>query len=120
MKAVLLSLVLVSMGLASLYYTFQGKEKAYDYNTTDFIEPEEKFVVCGNDDDCFKFKGSACPAEVGGVEICVNKNFVQEYSSTIEGLAGSCNVNECPQVSLSTNRTCSCIDSKCSLVGELN
>jgi hypothetical protein len=120
MKIVLISLLLISLGLVSLFHEFYAEEKVYEYNFTDFIEPEEKFTACTSSDDCFKFKGSACPADAGGVETCINKNFVQEYNSEIQDLAGSYNVNECPQLYLSTNRICECIDSNCVLTGETN
>ena len=120
MKLVLLALALISLGVVSMFYEVYGEEKTHDYNFTDYIEPEEKFITCTNNDDCFKFKGSVCPAEAGGVELCINKNFVQEYNSVLEYMAGSCMVTECPQVCLTTNRTCECIENKCTLSGESN
>ena len=117
MKAVYISLALIGLGVASLLYKVND-EKVYSYNITDFIEPQERFLTCNNVDDCFKFKGSACPADRGGAEVCINKNFVQEYNSIIEDQAGMYYVTQCPNISLSTNVTCDCVDNRCSLSGE--
>jgi hypothetical protein len=119
MKFVLISLVIISLGVVSLFHELYVEDESYEYSFTDYVNPEERFVLCSSNDDCFKFKGSVCPAEAGGVETCINKNFVQEYSSVIEDNAGACTVNECPQICLTTNRTCECIDNRCVLTGEL-
>ena len=118
MKYILLSLALLSLGAVSVFHEIYAEKESYEYSFTDYIYPEEKFVQCTSTDDCFKFRGSVCPAEAGGVEMCINKNFVQEYNSVIEGNAGSCMVNECPQACLTTNRTCECINNRCALTGE--
>jgi hypothetical protein len=91
------------------------RETFYEYSATDFIEPEERFTFCYIDDDCFKFKGSACPADSGGIETCVNKNFVQEYNSEIEEKAGKHWERGCPEIYMLTNKTCQCIDNRCTL-----
>jgi hypothetical protein len=88
----------------------------YEYSSTDFIEPDESFVTCDTDDDCFKFKGSLCPADSGGTEVCINKDYVQEYNSVIDGLAGKHIENVCPEIYLVTDRECKCVDNICSLV----
>ncbi len=93
-----------------------AEEKVYEYSATDFIEPDERFTFCDIDDDCFKFKGSACPIDSGGVEVCVHKNYVQEYNSVIEEAAGKHWERGCPEIYMVTNRTCSCIDNVCTLV----
>jgi hypothetical protein len=114
----LLLIAIVVVGVIVIIQEFYSpvKEKNYEYSATDFIEPEERFTFCYNDDDCFKFKGSACPADSGGIEICINKNYVQEYNSVIEAAAGKHWERGCPEIYMVTNKTCSCIDSKCSLV----
>ena len=115
---VLISIALLSVGSVFLADGLFSNEKTYDYMSTDFIEPERSFITCSNVDDCFKFKGSACPAEVGGIEVCINKDFVQEYTSIIENKTGLQIEIECPQVDVSTDMACSCIENKCLLVGE--
>lgn len=117
-KMILLSIGLITVGTLYLIGGSFSNEKTYDYTSTDFIEPDEEFVLCDSEDDCFKFRGSACPAEAGGVEVCVNKNFVQEYSSEIEGKVGLQIEIECPQADMSTRMECGCVENKCTLVGE--
>ena len=115
---VLVSIVLLSIGAYFVVDNFYlGHSKQYEYSTTDFIEPEERFVTCVDVDDCFKFQGSACPATAGGVEVCINKNFVQEYRSIIEDETGILVDIDCPQVDMSTDRECGCILSRCELMG---
>ena len=115
MKAVYVSLALIGLGVTSMFYELSGNAKVYNYNITDFIQPSEKFLACDTADDCFKFRGSACPADMGGVETCVNKNFVQAYNSQIEESAGLYVVTDCPNVSFSTDMTCTCTNGRCML-----
>ena len=115
---VLVSIVLLSIGTYFVVDNFYfNHDKQYEYSTTDFVEPEEKFLDCDNVDDCFKFQGSACPPTSGGVEICINKNFVQEYRSTIEEKTGILVDIDCPQVDMSTDSECGCILNRCELMG---
>ena len=118
MKQIVLLLTIIFVGVMFLIQEFYvpGIENDYQYSSTEFIEPDETFVLCDNDDDCFKFKGSVCPPDSGGVEVCVNKDYVQEYNSVIEGLAGNHIETVCPEIYLVTDRECKCIDNKCGLV----
>jgi len=117
----IITLLLIAVIIAGVIVMVQEfynpvEENDYKYSATDFIEPNESFLFCYNSDDCFKFKGSACPTDSGGVEICINKNFVQEYNSIIEKFAGKHWERDCPEIDLQTDRTCSCVESKCSLM----
>ena len=71
----LLIVAIFVVGLIVIIQEFYNpvKENNYKYSATDFIEPNESFIFCYSDDDCFKFKGSACPADSGGVELCIIK-----------------------------------------------
>jgi hypothetical protein len=111
------ALALIAIGIVFVIQEFvMKKEVVYEYSYTEHIEPEERFIVCNNVDDCFKFKGSACPATSGGTEVCVGKNFVQEYNSVIEEKTGLNLEIECPEIDLSTDMTCDCIDNRCTLM----
>lgn len=98
------------------FYNPKKKVNQYNFSSTDFIEPAENFIKCYEDDDCIKIKGSACPPSSGGVEVCVNKNYFQEYISQIDRAAGNEAEVVCPQVYLVTNRTCGCIENKCEFI----
>jgi hypothetical protein len=125
-KIFLVSLTaVIAVGLIVIIQEFysSAKEKVYQYSPTDYIEPEERFLVCTNNtnsnstaDECFKFKASACPAEMGGIEMCINKNFIQEYNSVIERGAGEHWDLSCPEINMVTDRACDCIDNVCTLV----
>ena len=91
------------------------KKAQYKYSPTDFIEPSENFVKCYEDKDCIKVKGSACPPSSGGTEVCVDKDYFQEYLSKIEKLAGKELEVACPEIYLVSNKICDCIENKCSL-----
>jgi len=120
MKKYIIAATLV-MGVLSVIVFVQkvyvpGNKVQYKISTTDFVEPSEDFIRCYEDTDCIKIKGSACPPSEGGVEVCVNKNYFQEYISQIEKQAGNEAEIVCPQVYLVTNRTCGCVQSECSLI----
>jgi len=118
MKKIILSLIVIIIGVSFLiqeFYTPQ-KETNYKYSPTDFVEPSERFIFCYIDDDCLKVKGSACPPESGGVETCVNKDFMQEYNTMIEGLAGRHWELACPEIYLVSNKTCNCVENRCILM----
>ncbi|MBN2202592.1 MAG: hypothetical protein JW700_00165 [Candidatus Aenigmarchaeota archaeon] len=113
----LISIMLIAIGIVFVIQELSVKEEEkYEYSYTDYVEPEERFVACDDVDDCFKFKGSACPANMGGVEVCVNKNFVQEYNSVIESKTGLTLEIECPEINRTTDMTCACINNKCALL----
>ncbi|MFH0928772.1 MAG: hypothetical protein V1818_00250 [Candidatus Aenigmatarchaeota archaeon] len=115
-NVVFISIILIVIGIVFVIQEFSMKEdEKYEFSFTDSIEPEERFVACDNVDDCFKFKGSACPAYAGGTEVCINKNFVQEYNSVIEEKTGLNLEIKCPGTDLSTDMICECIDKRCVL-----
>jgi len=118
MKKIILILIVIIVGLLILIQEFYTSQKItkYKYSPTDFIEPAERFIFCYTDDDCLKVKGSACPPDSGGVETCVNKNFMQEYNSMIEELAGKHWELGCPEIYLVTVKSCACVKDKCSLM----
>ena len=113
---VLLTIIFVAVLFLTQEFYMPKTENEYQYSSTDFIEPDESFVICDNNDDCFKFKGSACPADLGGTEVCINKDHVQEYNSLIEGCAGNHIELNCPEICMTTDRECKCINNKCTLV----
>ena len=117
-KIILILILIITIGTLLLIQEFYipREEKNYKYSPTEFIEPNENFIFCYINDDCFKFKGSACPADSGGIETCVNKNFVQEYNSVIEELAGRDLERGCPEIYLVSNKICGCIENKCVLM----
>jgi hypothetical protein len=90
-----------------------AKKDNYTHSSTDFIEPDQRFLNCSQSIDCIKIKGSACPTTEGGVEVCINKNHFQEYISAIDAAAGNEAEVACPQVITATDRVCRCIDQKC-------
>lgn len=123
-KIVIIILVVVIIALALFlslninyfYYLKSFKIGGYKYPSTYFIEPSNLFVSCYKTDDCIKVKGSACQPSKGGVETCINKNYMQEYLSNIENLAGKYWEVNCPNVNNSTNKECSCVNNNCNLV----
>ncbi|MFH1473710.1 MAG: hypothetical protein ABIE55_02345 [Candidatus Aenigmatarchaeota archaeon] len=114
--ALILTAVVVGIIVITQEFYSPVEEKVYDYSATEFIEPSNTFTFCYVDDDCFKFKGSACPADSGGIEVCVHKNYIQEYNSVIEDAAGKQWERGCPEIYLVSEKMCSCIDSKCTLM----
>lgn len=101
------------------YYFYKSlsgvKEK---YPSTSLVEPSNLFVSCYKTDDCLKVKGSACQPSKGGEETCINKNYMQEYLSSIENLAGKDLEVSCPSIDKTTNRSCSCLNNICQLVNQ--
>jgi hypothetical protein len=93
-----------------------SKSESYASSSTELIEPRDEFIKCSDSTNCIKIKGSACPPSEGGVEVCVNKNYFQQYISVIDNKAGSEIVANCPQVYLATNRTCDCVQNKCVMI----
>ena len=117
-KIILILIIIIIVGVLLLIQEFYIPQKGmnYKYSPTDFIEPTQRFIFCYVNDDCLKVKGSTCPPESGGVETCVNKDFMQEYNTMIEELAGKHWEIGCPEIYLVTNKICSCIDNKCVLM----
>jgi len=115
---IFLALLFIIIGLVFLIQEFYAPTKnvKYKYSKTDFVEPSEEFITCYQGADCMKIKGSACPPNEGGAEVCVNKNHFQEYISGIDEKAGKQEEIICPQVYLVTDRQCECIDGKCELM----
>ena len=115
---IFLALLLIVIGIAFIIqqFYFPIKEIKYKYSSTDFIEPSQDFLKCNEDTDCIKVKGSACPPNEGGREVCVNKNHFQEYISIIDEKAGSEAEIVCPQVYLVTNKPCGCASGVCVLI----
>jgi hypothetical protein len=115
---IILALVLIIIGLIYIVQEFHvpKKENNYEYSSTDFIRPSQRFLNCFEDLDCIKIKGSACPPSAGGKEVCVDKDFFQEYLSEIEEKSGKESEIICPQVYLVTNKTCICNNGKCNLM----
>jgi len=114
-------IILTILFLLALVFFIQGsyvpiKKTPYKHSSTDFIEPSERFLKCYEDMDCIKVKGSACPPNSGGTEVCVDKDYFQEYLSEIEKQAGREEEIACPEIYLVTNKTCSCIEDKCVLI----
>lgn len=114
---VILAVSLIAIGLIMLVQQLYTpvKKVNHDFSSTDFIAPDQSFIGCEQTDDCIKVKGSVCPPSEGGKEVCVNKNYFQEYISTIDERAGSAVDAVCPQIYLATNKTCGCVDSRCML-----
>ena len=114
---IFLSILFISLSL--IFYiqcSYDPRKKVqYKNSPTDFIEPPKDFINCYEDTDCIKVKGSACPPSQGGIEVCVNKNYFQEYISEIDKQAGPEGEVVCPQVFLVSNKTCGCIGGTCIL-----
>lgn len=122
-KIILISIFILSVTILAVItlsnYNIKTiiRETPPKYPSTYFIEPpSEKFVSCYTNDDCIKIKGTACHPSNGGIETCVNKNYMQEYLSNIEILAGKEWEVSCPNINNTTNKDCSCINSICKLV----
>jgi hypothetical protein len=121
---IILSIIVIAIALVFLapyfvntYYDYKSLQgETSKYPSTYFIKPSNSFVSCYKDDDCLKVKGSACQPSNGGVETCINKNYMQEYLSSIDNLAGKEWEVECPNINNTTNRTCSCVNNVCNLV----
>ncbi len=115
---IILGLLLIVLAVVFYIQEFYVpiKNISYKYSSTDFIEPPQNFVKCYEEKDCIKVKGSACSPESGGTEVCVNKNYFQEYLSEIEEKAGKQGKIACPEIYLVSNKTCDCIENLCSLV----
>ena len=114
---IFLPIIFIIIGLLFLINEFYVPAKTqYEYSPTEFIEPFKRFVNCFEDKDCIKVKGSACPPSSGGFEVCINKNYFQEYISEIEEKAGKEWEVECPAIYLISNKICDCIESECVLV----
>lgn len=114
---VILSVIIIAiLAIANAYYFKSFGNEKYKYPSTYFIEPSDLFLSCYKNDDCIKVKGTACPPSRGGIETCVNKNYMQEYLSNIEVLSGKEWEVNCPNIDSSTTIGCSCIDNVCKLV----
>jgi len=120
MKKIILfsSALLASLAAVFLVQEFYTpiKKLPYKYSPTDFIEPSATFTKCYINDDCLKVKGSACPPDTGGVDTCVNKNYMQEYLSEIEELEGKEWEVTCPQIDKTNNYECFCVNNTCKMV----
>jgi hypothetical protein len=92
------------------------REVHHSLSPVEFVEPDQAFTNCDSGADCIKIKGSACPASRGGAEVCVNKNYFQEYISLIDRKAGAEADVMCPQVQMNTSRVCGCVQNKCSIM----
>jgi hypothetical protein len=119
MKKIII-ILLVLFVIVALIFMIQNvytptKKIQYRYSPTDFIEPDGNFIKCYKDDDCIKVKGSACPVGAGGTETCINKNYIQEYNSKIENLAGKEWEVACPSISRTDNYGCACVNNVCEL-----
>jgi len=114
---IFLATLLIILGLVLLIQEFHIpiKNIQYKYSPTEFIEPSERFVKCFEDTECIKIKGSACPPSSGGAEVCVDKDYFQEYLSEIEEKAGREWEVACPEIYLISNKTCGCVENKCVL-----
>jgi hypothetical protein len=116
------ALILISLGILALnkdfYYFKSILTERSKYPSTYFIEPTKMFVACYNTDDCIKAKGTACPPSRGGTEACINKNYMQEYLSSIDILSGKEWEISCPNVDKTTAKECSCINGICNLVSQ--
>ena len=115
---IILGLVLIVLAVVFfIQESYVPTEKnQYKYSPTAFIEPLERFLKCFEDTDCIKVRGSACPPSSGGAEVCVDKDFFQEYISEIEKKAGREDEVGCPEIYLVSNKTCSCIENTCVLM----
>jgi len=115
---ILLCLVLLAIGIIFLIQEFYipTENKKYRYSPTDFVQPTDLFIKCDETSDCIKVKGSVCPPETGGIEVCVNKNYFQEYISYINERAGFETDVSCPAVNMVTNKTCGCAENKCVVI----
>lgn len=121
MKITIMIFLAVLLILLALIFFIQDfyvpiKNVSYKYSSTAFIEPSETFIKCFEDKDCIKVKGSACPPNKGGEEVCVDKDYFQEYLSDIEEKAGREDEVKCSMTYLVTNKNCVCIEGRCTLV----
>ena len=73
---------------------------------------ESCFDECVSDRDCIKVESTCCSCNMGGEEICINKNKEQEYIDNLKDCGDrvfctavyNCNLNQCK-----------CVNNKCSL-----
>lgn len=124
-KIFIIALVLVVIAIAlamyfnNYYYFYKSLSSVNEKNPPTFlVGPSELFVACSKTDDCIKVKGSTCQPSKGGEEICINKNYMQEYLSSIETLEGKEWEVSCPNADKTTNRSCSCLNNVCQLVSQ--
>jgi len=120
LAVVAISAITLSAYFTNTYYHYKSlQSEVSKYPSTYFIEPSSVlFVECYTVDDCIKVKGSACPPQKGGIEICINKNYMQQYLSSIETLSGKEWEVKCPSMDNSTNKECSCNNNTCKLVSQ--
>jgi hypothetical protein len=109
------SMIVGSIMLIQQFYS-PSRSENYTSSSTELIEPRGEFTKCSDSTNCIKIKGSACPPSEGGVEVCVNKNYFQQYISVIDNKAGSEAGAVCPQIYLATNRTCECVQNECVMI----
>ncbi len=107
-----LSFIILALIFFIQEYYIPMKKVQYKYSPTDFIEPSKNFIKCYENSDCIKVKGSVCPVTM----TCVNKNYLQEYNSKIENLAGNLWEAECPEKTITDNYECFCVNNTCKLV----
>ena len=108
-------MVVGSIMLIQQFYS-PSRNESYTTSSTELIEPRDEFIKCSDSTNCIKIKGSACPPSEGGAEVCVNKNYFQQYISVIDNMAGSLADIKCPQVYMVTNRTCGCVNNNCVMI----
>jgi len=119
-KNISILVVIIVLTIIAVFTTFNLTKRVGvppKYPSTYFIEPPSiLFVECHTNDDCLKIKGTACQPSKGGTEICINKNYMQEYLSNIETLSGKEWEVDCPEVNNISNKICSCVNNNCKLV----
>jgi hypothetical protein len=115
-KFIFIISVIVIIFIAVFLSQNKPMQAKYKYPSTYFIKPSENFLSCYIDDDCMKAKGSACPPAQGGIQTCINKDHLQEYTSNIELLAGKEWEVTCPDINNASNYDCLCINNTCKLV----
>lgn len=109
----------LAMYFNNYYYFYKSISSVSEkYPSTSLVEPSGQFTSCYSSDDCLKVRGSACQPSEGGEETCVNKNYMQEYLSNIDSLAGKEYEVSCPGINKTTDRSCSCVSDVCQLVSQ--
>ena len=92
--------VVVGILLVVGFFWFVG-ERGFD---------EGSEVFCEVDSDCVKVQVGCCPCNMGGEERCVNKEFEQGYSDSLENCSA---MTTCAAVFSCEIEDCGCVEGVC-------
>ncbi|MFH1536870.1 MAG: hypothetical protein ABID45_02715 [Patescibacteria group bacterium] len=110
-----ISLIIIT-GIIYLIYYFVNEN-----NKTEFGDPSlpSYMQACEKDDDCIKTKTRCCGCGMGGFNITINKNYVEEYVEEYQSKGpceGSCIAAPSEHISCYVEPQCK--RSKCQFIAE--